>query len=108
VPLAKPANPAKMVLLVPLVALVMLVLPAVQAKLALQVVPENQAKTALQAAANTAHLLVWLQVIKRQQLSSQAFRHLQLGRLFNDDKKYLFVKNIYLPLISTFTVPNFW
>jgi hypothetical protein len=110
VPLAKLANPAKMVPLVPLAALVMLALPAVQAKLAVQVVLETQVKTALQAAANTAHRLVWLQVIKRQRSPSQANQHLQLGRLFTNDKKYHFVKKnmIYLPLISTYPdVPIF-
>jgi membrane-associated HD superfamily phosphohydrolase len=95
VPLAKLVNPAKMVPLVPLVVLVMLALLVVQAKLAVLVALESPARTALLAAANTAHLLVWLQVIKRWRLSSQAMRQTWrlLGRLFNDDQKHHFVYN---------------
>jgi hypothetical protein len=95
VPLAKLANPAKMALPVPPVALVMLVPQVAQAKLALLVPLEIPAKTAHLAAANTAHQLVWLQVIKRRRSTSQAMRQTvrQLGRFFNNDQKHLVVHN---------------
>jgi len=112
VPLAKLANPAKMALPVPLVPLVMLVLPVVQAKLALKVALETQAKLAHLAAANTAHQLVWLQVIKRQRLPSQAMRQKtgrQLGRLFNNDQNHQFVQYIssFTAFFHFFTTPFF-
>jgi hypothetical protein len=96
VPLAKLANPAKMVLPVVLALTVTVVLQAELEKPALRAVPVNQVKTALQAAANTAHRLVWLQVIKRSRLlPSRANQQLQLGRSFNyDDQRHQFVKNI--------------
>jgi len=80
VPLAKLVNPVTMVLLVPLAVLVMLVDPVVQAKLAAQALLEIQAKLAHPEAANTAHQLVWLQVIN---LPSEAIR------MVNNDQKHL-------------------
>lgn len=96
-PQAELVNQAKMVVLVPLVVPVMLAPQAVQARLAVQALQETQAKTAPQAAANTAHRLVWPQVIKRRRLPSQAKRQIgrRLGRLFINDKNHHFVQNIY-------------
>jgi hypothetical protein len=76
-------------------------LQAVQAKLAVPAAPVMQAKTAHLAAANTAHQLVWLQVIKRRRSISQAMfqiRH-QPGRLFNNDRNHQFVQ--YFGLFTT-------
>jgi hypothetical protein len=76
VPTANPvqlARPARLVKLVktapqaPLARKETLVLPVDPARLALPAVPAIPAKMAHLAAANTAHLLVWLQVIKRLQ-----------------------------------------
>jgi len=64
VPLASPARLAKMVLQALLVHLATLVPLAVQAKLAPLVVQATLANQVHPAVANTAHRLVWLQVIK--------------------------------------------
>lgn len=71
-----------MVLQVPLAVLAMLVALVAPAKLAPLVPPETQARLAHLAAANTAHQLVWLQVIKRRRLPSHAKRRTRrkLGR----------------------------
>lgn len=95
--LAKPANPAKMVLPVPLVVPEMLVPVAVLAKLADLVQLANPARTAHLALATIAHLLVWLQVIKRRRLTSQAISRTShwLGHpLVNDKKIFRFSKKI--------------
>jgi len=60
------ADPAKMAVPAQQAVPVMLVLQAVLAKLAVPVVLANLVTEVLQAVANTAHQLVWLQVIKRQ------------------------------------------
>jgi hypothetical protein len=110
---AKPANPVTMVLQVPLVPPEMLAPPAVPAKLVPLVLPENPAKTVHLAAANTAHQLVWLQVIKRRRLPSQAIRQIgrPLGRMLDNDKKTttsfrsgfsLFFNRFYLKYINFF------
>jgi len=93
-------NPEKMALPVPLVALVTLVDPAVQVKQAAPAPPVTPVRTAHPAAANTAHRLVWLQVIKRRRLPSQAIRPFgrQLGRLFNYDQYHHFFQTFGLPL----------
>jgi hypothetical protein len=96
---AKPVNQAKMVL-PELVALPVMEVPqAVLANKEAPVLPESPAKMVPLAAANTAHQLVWLQVIKR--LPSRAMfqiRH-QLGRLFNNDRNHQFVQ--YFGLFTT-------
>jgi len=107
---AELANPAKMVLPVPLVLPVMLAVPVAQAKLAAQALQETQAKMVHPAAANTAHRLVWLQVIKRS--ISRAIRQIgrQLGRLFYDQDHHLIKKiSAYLlPLFIKFLFPRFY
>jgi hypothetical protein len=91
---AKPVNQAKMVLQ-ELVALPVMEVPqAVLANKEALVLPASPAKMVPLAAANTAHRLVWLQVIKRRRSTSQAMfqiRH-QLGRLFNNDQNHQFVQ----------------
>jgi len=91
---AKPVNQAKTVL-PELVALPVMEVPqAVLANKEALVLPESPAKMVPLAAANTAHQLVWLQVIKRRRSISQAMfqiRH-QLGRLFNNDRNHQFVQ----------------
>jgi len=62
--LVNPVDPAKMAAPAVQALPAMLVLQAVLAKLAVPVVPANPVKQVLQAVANTAHQLVWLQVIK--------------------------------------------
>jgi len=74
VQLAKPANQAKMAAPAPLEALAMVVPRVAQARTELPAAPASPARTAHQAAANTAHRLVWLQVIKRPRFLSRATR----------------------------------
>jgi len=95
---AKPVNPAKMALQVVLALPVMVVLQAVLVNKAVQAVQESQAKMVPQAAANTAHRLVWLQVIKRRRSTSRAMSQIghQLGRLFINDQYHRFVQNFGL------------
>jgi len=102
-------NPAMMVLQAALVPLVMLVPLVVPAKLAALVPPETPATTAHLAAANTAHQLVWLQVIKRRRSTSQAIRRFrrQLGRLLNENKNIIsFKKNILFA--ASLLTPSFF
>jgi len=96
--LARLANPARMELPVPLALLEMLVHQVDPAKLAHPVLLESLARTAHLAAANTAHQLVWLQVIKRQRWLSQVTRpkRRQLGRMVDQDGFHL-VPNLYYP-----------
>jgi len=72
--LARLANPARMELQATVAPLEMLVPLADPAKPVHLVPAESQARTAHLAAANTAHQLVWLQVIKRQRSPSQVMR----------------------------------
>jgi len=103
---AKLVNLVTMVLPVPLVLPVMLAVLVAQEKQAAQAVQESQAKMVHLAAANTAHRLVWLQVIKRS--ISRAIR--QLGRLFNDQDHHFIKKTLayLLPLFSKFLFPRFY
>jgi len=93
---AKPVNQAKMVLPELQVLPVMLAAQVVQAKLAAQAPQETRAKTAHPAAANTAHRLVWLQVIKRSPSPAIPRIGHQLGRLVNNDRDHHFLKKFWL------------
>jgi len=74
VQLAKPANQAKTVAPVPLEAPATVVPQAPQARTVAPAALATLARTAHPAAANTAHQLVWLQVIKRPRFQYQAAR----------------------------------
>lgn len=80
----------------PLAPLEMLVPLADPAKPAHLVPLEIQARTAHLAAANTAHQLVWLQVIKRQRSPSQVMRptRRQLGRIVHENG-FRIAQNLY-------------
>jgi len=93
---AKPVNQAKMVLPELLALPVMPAAQAVQAKLAAQAPQETQAKTAHPAAANTAHRLVWLQVIKRSPSRAMPRIGHQLSRLVNNHQDHYFLKKFWL------------
>jgi hypothetical protein len=104
--LAKLANPVKTALQVPPVVQEMLVPQAVQAKLAAQALQESPARTAHPALANTAHRLVWLQVIKRS--TSRAIRLLQrrqLGRMLDNERKDQFVQDFSHLVYTAFSIP---
>jgi len=96
--LARLANPARMELQATVAPLEMLVPLADPAKPVHLVLAESQARTAHLAAANTAHQLVWLQVIKRQRNPSQVMRptRRQLGRIV-DENGFHIVPNLYYP-----------
>jgi len=95
--LARLEKPARMVVLALLAVPAMLVPLEDPAKLVVLVHPEKPARLAQLAAANTAHQLVWLQVIKRRRLLSHAVRQIRrrLGRFV---KKIVHDYDLYLVL----------
>jgi hypothetical protein len=97
-----------MVLQALLALLAMLVPLAALAKLVPLAPPETPARLVHLAAANTAHQLVWLQVIKRRRLPSHAMRRIRrpLGRLVRktipDDLHLIHLAAFLLPYSPVF------
>jgi len=105
--LAQLVNPVDLVMMAALVLQAlqeMLVLQVVLAMLAVQAVQANLVTMVLQAVANTAHPLVWLQVIKRRQ-QVQFSGNIEYLKTSIDSKRPSLSSSVFFPITYPLVVP---